>query len=86
MRRLRAEDLACREVVELITGYLEGELPRRQRRRLENHLAGCEHCDEYLHQMRATIAISGTLRVGDLTPAMRTDLLGLYRRWREAEA
>lgn len=86
MKLLGAEEIACREVVELITDYLEGALPRRERRRLRVHLSGCEHCSEYLHQIRETIALSGTLRVDDLTPAMRAALLGVYRRWLETEA
>jgi predicted anti-sigma-YlaC factor YlaD len=76
------EELACQQVVELVTGYLEGTMGRRQRRRLESHLAGCEHCTEYLHQMRETISLTGGLRVADLTPEMRGHLLELFRRWR----
>ena len=44
----RNNELVCREMVELITDYLEGGLSRSQRRRFEAHLAGCEHCTEYL--------------------------------------
>jgi anti-sigma factor RsiW len=76
------EELACQQVVELVTDYMEGTMSRRERRRLEAHLAGCEHCTEYLHQMRETISLTGGLRVEDLTPEMRADLLGLFRRWR----
>jgi anti-sigma factor RsiW len=75
-------ELVCQEMVELITDYLEGALTRSQRRRFEAHLAGCEHCTEYLRQMRATIRITGRLRAEDLTPAMREDFAELYRRWR----
>ncbi len=82
MKLRRAQDIACREVVELISDYLEGALPRRERARLESHLAGCEHCSEYLHQMQATIALGGRLRTSDLTPEMRSALLDVYRRWR----
>ena len=75
-------ELVCQEVVELISDYLEGALPRSQRRRLEMHLAGCEHCAEYLEQMRATIRLTGSLQPEDLTPEMRDDFTALYRRWR----
>jgi anti-sigma factor RsiW len=75
------EELACQEVVELISDYIEGALPRRERRRLEAHLAGCEHCSEYISQMRATIRLTGRLRGEDLTPQMRDALVALYRRW-----
>jgi anti-sigma factor RsiW len=81
----RREDLVCRQVVELVTDYLEGALPRSQRRRLEAHLAGCEHCTEYLAQMRATIEATGRLRAEDLSPEMREEFSSIYRRWRAEE-
>jgi anti-sigma factor RsiW len=79
---LRRRDLVCQQVVELVTDYLEGALPRAARRRFERHLAGCPHCTEYLVQMRATIALTGRIRPADLTPQMRAEFTELYRRWR----
>jgi anti-sigma factor RsiW len=79
----RREPLVCREVVELVTSYLEGSLSRRDRRHFEAHLAACPHCSEYLTQMRATIRLTGRLEPDDLSPAMRDDLGELYRRWRD---
>ncbi|MGH2865819.1 MAG: anti-sigma factor family protein [Solirubrobacteraceae bacterium] len=76
------EELVCRQVVELVTDYIEGALSRSQRRRLEAHLATCEHCTEYLAQMRATIELTGRLRAEDLSPAMREEFASVYRRWR----
>jgi anti-sigma factor RsiW len=78
-------ELVCQEMVELITDYLEGALPRAQRRRFEAHLAACEHCSEYLEQMRVTIRLTGSLRDEDLSPAMREEFADLYRRWRAEE-
>jgi anti-sigma factor RsiW len=82
---LRRKELVCQEIVELITAYLEGALSRAKRRRFEAHLAGCEHCTEYLEQMRATIRLTGGLRAEDLTPEMSTEFAALYRRWRSEE-
>jgi anti-sigma factor RsiW len=81
----RGNALVCQEMVELITDYLEGALSRSQRRRFEAHLAGCEHCTDYLEQMRATIRLTGRLQGEDLTPAMREEFTALYRRWRAEE-
>ena len=78
-------DIPCREIVELVSDYLEDALPRAQRRRFEAHLAGCENCTEYLAQMRATIAATGRLREEDLTPQMREEFGSLYRRWRSGQ-
>jgi anti-sigma factor RsiW len=75
--------LVCQQVVELVTDYLEDALSPTDRRRFEEHLVGCPHCTEYLAQMRETIRLAGRLTSEDLTPAMRTDLTDLYRRWRE---
>jgi anti-sigma factor RsiW len=83
--RLRKSGLVCQEMVELITDYLEGALSRSQRRRFEAHIAGCEHCTEYLEQMRATIRLTGRLREDDLTPEMRSEFAELYRRWRSED-
>lgn len=75
-------DLVCQQVVEMVTAYLEGGLPRSDRRRLEKHLTGCPHCTEYLAQIRETIRLAGRLTPEDLTPRMRSDLTEVYRRWR----
>jgi anti-sigma factor RsiW len=77
----RREQLVCMQIVELVTGYLEGTLPRADRRRFEAHLSGCEHCTEYLEQMRITIRLTGRLAAEDLTPAMRQEFAELYSRW-----
>ncbi len=79
---LRRREPACREVVELVTDYLEGGLSWRGRRRIHRHLAGCPHCSEYVAQMRTTIRLTGRLRSEDLSPHMREALLGEFRAWR----
>ena len=43
----------------MVTDYLEGALSRRDRRRIEHHLAGCPHCTAYLEQMRETLRLTG---------------------------
>lgn len=78
-------ELVCRQIVEMITDYLEGALSRSERRRFDAHLAGCEHCTEYLEQMRATIRLTGRLRTEDLTGAMREEFAALYRRLRSED-
>jgi anti-sigma factor RsiW len=85
MPRLR-RGLVCQQAVELVTGYLEGALTTGQRRRFEAHLAGCPDCPELLAQMRAVIALAGAITPDDLTPQMRSEFIGLYRRWRAGEA
>jgi anti-sigma factor RsiW len=86
MKLAGRRELVCQQMVELITDYLEGVLPRAQRRRFEAHLSGCEHCTEYLEQMRATIRLTGRLQAEDLSPAMREEFASIYRRWRSEDS
>jgi anti-sigma factor RsiW len=76
-------DIVCQQAVELVTDYLEGRLSRHETRRFEAHLRACDGCDEYLRQIRATIAILGHVQPEDLAPETRQGLLELYRQFRE---
>ena len=79
----RRDDLACRQVVELVSDYLEGALSRSDRKRFEAHLRACPNCTNYLEQMRATIRATGTITPDDLSPEARTELTDLFRNWRD---
>jgi anti-sigma factor RsiW len=76
-------DLTCKELVELVTEYLEGSLPDEVRARMERHLSGCDGCTHYLEQMRQTIRLTGQVREEALSPAQRDDLLRLFRDWKK---
>jgi anti-sigma factor RsiW len=76
--------LACKELVELVTDYLEGRLGPENHRRFEQHIAGCEACTRYLEQMRITIELTGRLREEDLEPGVRAELLEAFRSWRRS--
>ena len=75
-------DIACRELVELVTDYFEGALSRRDRRRFERHIAGCDHCTAYLEQMRQTLRVLGTLSEETISSEAREALLHAFRDWR----
>ena len=78
-------EISCRELVELVTDYLEGSLDRRSRSRFDRHISGCPHCTEYLAQMRETIRLTGTLTEEQLDPRARDELLSVFRTWRTAQ-
>jgi predicted anti-sigma-YlaC factor YlaD len=76
-----SDDLACHELVELVTDYLEDALVPLWRARLEVHLDQCAGCREYLEQMRQTIAVMGRLPAESIDPVMRNRLLRVFRDW-----
>ena len=78
------DEMTCKELVELVTDYLEDTLPAEVRARLENHLAGCDGCTNYLEQMRETIQLTGRVREESLTSRQRDDLLRLFRDWQKS--
>ena len=73
------QEMACQELVEVITDYLEGALDAEDRRRFEEHLDGCPGCRNYLEQMRATIRLTGTLKSDPIPANLREQFLGVLR-------
>jgi anti-sigma factor RsiW len=81
MRAYQRRRFTCEQMVELVTDYLEGSLTRRDRRRFEAHLSGCDHCTEFLQQIRTTIVLTGSLADEDLSAVRQSELVTLFRRW-----
>ena len=77
-----AEDLECREVVEVVTDYLEGAMPPGERLRFDQHLALCEGCQAYLEQLRTVIRVAGRPAVDAVPPETMAGLLRAFRDWR----
>ena len=78
-RRRHEDPLVCREFVELVTDYLEGTLPERERARMDAHLAGCEGCSGYLEDMRRLISSLDATPEPSPDPQTRESLLRAFR-------
>jgi anti-sigma factor RsiW len=79
-----SEQVVCREVLELITGYLDDALPADTRAAVEAHLSTCDGCTTMLAQFRRTIELTGMLTEEQVTPDQRTTLLEAFRGWATA--
>ena len=44
----------CKDVIDLLTDYMEGALAPAATRRLETHLGHCPACEGFLETLRAT--------------------------------
>ena len=73
--------ITCRELVEVITEYLEGSMAHGESARFEAHLDECEGCTRVIEQFRATISSTGSLAQDHLTAAERDLLLAAFRSW-----
>lgn len=76
--RFTPRRLECREMVELVTAYLEEALDDVSRARFEHHLRGCDGCAEYLEQLRVTVHAVGAIREEEIDPVFRSRLLEAF--------
>ena len=74
-------ELACQEVVELVTAYIEGALDPADRERFEEHLVFCDGCENYLEQIRTTTRLTGCVE-DELPARLQAELLEAFRGWR----
>jgi anti-sigma factor RsiW len=73
--------IMCRDLVELISDYLEGALSPEMVDAIETHLAGCDGCTRVLDEFRRTIAMMGELREEYVSHEQRALLLQTFRDW-----
>jgi anti-sigma factor RsiW len=79
------DEIVCRELVELVTPYLEDALPADERALVEQHLASCDGCEAYVQQMRLTIRAIGHVSEDAITSKTREDVLAIFRKWRNRQ-
>ena len=71
--------MTCKELVELVTDYLEGALPADRIAQVEAHLADCDGCTAYIEQMRLTIAALGRIPEETISPQAFEILVEAFR-------
>jgi len=74
--------MTCRQVVELMTDYLDGALSAGDRARFEEHIAGCDGCTAYLAQLRMTRDVVGRLAQEPIPKAVEDELVKAFRTWK----
>jgi hypothetical protein len=60
--KITPDEFACKDVVEVVTEYLDAALPPDRSDEFETHVAGCDGCTEYVGQIRATVDALGAHR------------------------
>jgi anti-sigma factor RsiW len=76
--------ISCRELVELVTEYLEGTLPEPDRERMEAHLELCGPCRAYVEQIRTTSRLAAAAEAELERRPDRDALLGAFREFKRA--
>ena len=76
------KQMTCKELVELVTAYLEGALDADAHALFDAHLVYCDGCRNYLEQFRATVRTIGKIQDYDLDPTFRSRLLDAFKDFR----
>jgi len=76
------EDVTCREIVELVTDYVEGALGQDEREAVEMHLNLCDGCTDYLAQLRLSIALTGDVPTDPLSAELEEELCLAFRSFK----
>jgi len=73
----------CRQVVELLSDYLDGALPAEVRARVVTHLASCRGCATYLDQLLEVVRRTSSLRQDNPPTGLYDRLRATFRDQRD---
>ena len=76
------DPMACQELVERVTEYLDDAMAPEDRGQLEWHLGICDGCDAYIEQVRETIIATSAEGPELIPPEVLERLLEVYRAYR----
>ena len=76
---MSSDEIVCREFAELATDYLDGALPDATLELVEEHLAMCDWCRDYLRQIAATSAAVAHAQAAAPAPETLQALVAAFR-------
>lgn len=70
----RKHKQTCKEIVEILCDYLEGELPQEEKEELDRHVEDCPPCLAFLNTYRRTSQLCKALRPEDIPVELKMRL------------
>lgn len=58
---IKCNTYSCQHVEQRLDAYLEGETSTREQFAIERHVAGCEHCERLISDLRHIVDMASTL-------------------------
>jgi predicted anti-sigma-YlaC factor YlaD len=80
------DEIVCREFAELATDYLDGAVPDADLEVVEEHLAMCDWCRDYLHQIETTSAVVAEAEAPGPPEETLDALVGAFRAYTRGDA
>jgi anti-sigma factor RsiW len=75
----RPSSIECRQIVDLLSDYLDGTLPKSTRELLEWHIEGCSPCVAFVNTYRGTISAATKLKDVEIPAELKQRLLAVLR-------
>ncbi len=75
----REKMMTCREVADLLSDYLAGELSQGQIAAIRKHLEGCDTCEEFFESLKTTVRLTKMVKPEEI-PAVVVDRLESFLR------
>lgn len=76
--------LNCRNIVELLGEYLDGELDPATAEALRAHMADCPECTAFVNTYRGTTRVTRQLKEEQLPPALKERLVTFLRQQKQS--
>ncbi len=76
--------LRCRDIVDLLGDYLDGDLDPATAEALKAHLADCRECTAFISTYRGTVRVTRQLKEEDLPAPLRERLLTFLRQHKQS--
>lgn len=74
------EDISCKELIELIVDYLEGNLDPEASKEFDFHIKDCIDCYAFLNTYKKTVSLSAQLPCEDIPEELRIRLTAFLEK------
>ncbi len=78
------DEFSCKDIVELVTDYLEQALLLETQAKFEEHVEECPGCETYIDQVQKTISMLRKLTEEAVFPETKEELLEVFRGWKKS--
>ena len=72
-------DKTCKEITDLIFGYLNDQLSPRVKRDFQRHLRICPDCVNFLNTYQKTASVTRSIRPEEIPSKVRSNILDFLR-------
>jgi RNA polymerase sigma-70 factor (ECF subfamily) len=87
---MKLESENCKQILALLSDYLNFELPANACAEIEDHLAGCTPCEEFAESLRKTVELcrkyEPSAMPGPLTDKARHELMEAWEKMRRSKS